>query len=242
MVFRFLDLPAELRNRIYEIVAAGKDEPLSISQLLFREDGNYAGLTRACAQIRAEYRPMQRRRAKLSVDFSDLDDFTRTFLTSSADMMILPLEVHVRVSLIKPGRTLHFDSLPILKVKVENPRLDIRIVIATVQKGFRVRGGGPHDAAALATIALTQAQDLNSLLLHSNKDWHACISNGFIGEVYIQMQRGLTQVEIVFVGKLGWREIPKEIRASEEWLISHGLQASASHSHRINVTFLHSVE
>ena len=115
---------------------------------------------------------MQHRRAKLSVGFSDLDDFTRTFLASAADKMTLPLEVHVRVSrLSRPGYSLTFDSFPILQVKVANPRLDIRIVPVTIPNGFRFMASGLQDTAAtLATMALTQAQDLNSLLLHSNKD------------------------------------------------------------------------
>ncbi|KAI4644924.1 hypothetical protein J4E93_005722 [Alternaria ventricosa] len=240
MCFRFQDLPAELRNRIYEIATVVGDEPLAISRLPHREDGNYAGLTRACVQIRAEYRPIQRRKAKLSLSFSDLDVFTGTFLASAADKMILPLEVHVRVSrFTKPGCALTFDSLPILQVKVQNPRLDIRIVPTNIPKGPHSIGGGPHDAAALATIALNQAQDLNSVLLHSNKDWHTCLSNGSIGEVYIWMEIGFTRVEIVFVGTLGYRDWPKTFRGDKEWRISHGLQAPASHSHRIDFFFLH---
>jgi len=184
---------------------------------------------------------MQRRRAKLSVGFSDLDDFTRTFLASAADKMTLPLEVHVRVSrLSRPGYSLTFDSFPILQVKVANPRLDIRIVPVTIPNGFRFMASGLQDTAAtLATMALTQAQDLNSLLLHSNKDWHACISNGSIGEVYIDMEIGFTRVEVVFMGMLGYRNWPKTRRGGEEWRISHGLHAPASHGHRIDFTFLH---
>ena len=190
-------------------------------------------------QIRAEYRPIQRRKAKLSLHFSDLDVFSRTFLTSAADMTVLPLEVHVRVSLIKPGWTVSFDSLPVLIVKAQNPRLDIRIVPATIPDGWRFIGSGSHDASALAAIASTQAQDLNSLLFHSNKDWHACINNGSIDQVYTEMEIGSTWVDIVFLGTLGWRDMPKTPRASEEWRISHGLQAPALHSHRVDVAFLH---
>ena len=173
------------------------------------------------------------------MDFSDLDDFTQTFLTSVADTMILPLEVHVRVSLIKPGWIVSFDSLPVLQVKAQNPRLDIRIVPATIPDEWRFIGSGSHDASALAAIASTQAQDLNSLLFHSNKDWHACINNGSIDQVYTEMEIGSTWVDIVFLGTLGWRDMPKTPRASEEWRISHGLQAPALHSHRVDVAFLH---
>ncbi|KAI4626467.1 hypothetical protein J4E83_003618 [Alternaria metachromatica] len=240
MVFRFLDLPSELRNRVYEIAAAAGDEPLVITRRPHREDGNYAGLTRTCVQIRAEYRPMQRRSAKLSVCFSDLEDFTQTFLTSAADTMILPLEVHVRVSrLTRPGYPLSFDSLPILEVKVANPCLDIRILPVNIPNWSRFMRNGPQDAAALATMALTQTQGLNSLLLHSNKNWHACISNGSIGEVYIEMETGFTRVEIVFMGRLGYRELSKIQRDDEDWRISHGLQAPTSHVHRFDFTFLH---
>ena len=215
------------------------DEPLAISRLPHRDDGNYAGLTRACVQIRAEYRPIQRRKAKLSLSFSDLDVFTRTFLTSAADMMVLPLEVHVRVSPTQTGQALSFDSLSILKVKVQNPCLDIRIVPTTIPKGPQFRGDGPHVAAALATIALNQAQDLNSLLLHSNKNWHALLRNGSIGEVYITMEIGFTRVDIVFVGTLGYWNWPQISRNDEEWRISHGLQDPASRSYLIHFSFLH---
>ena len=153
--------------------------------------------------------------------------------------MILPLELHVRVSLSESGWRLNFDSLSVLKVKAENPRLDIRIVPTTIPEGWRSNHGGQHDAADLATIASTQAQDLNSLLLHSNKDWHACINSGFIGQVYIEMEIGLTRVQIIFIGVLDYRDWPRTQRGFEEWRISHGLQTPASHSHSIDFTFLH---
>jgi len=153
--------------------------------------------------------------------------------------MILPLEVHVRVSPTQPGQALTFDSLSILKVKVQNPRLDISIVPTTIPKGPQFRGGARHDAAALATIALNQAQDLNSLLLHSNKNWHASLRNGSIGEVYITMEIGFTRLDIVFVGTLGYRNWAKISRNDEEWRISHGLQDPTSRSYLIHFSFLH---
>ena len=165
--------------------------------------------------------------------------FTQTFLNSAADVMILPLEVHVRVSPTQSGQALAFDSLPILKVKVQNPRLDIRIVHTTVPKGPHFTGGGPRDAAALATIALNQAQDLTLLLLHSNKNWHACLRNGAIGEVYITMEIGFTRVDIVFVGTLGYKDWPKISRNDEEWRISHGLQDPTSRNYLIHFGFFH---
>jgi len=168
--------------------------------------------------------------------------FTQTFLTSAADKTILPLEVHVRVSsLTKPGWALTFDSLPILEVKVANPRLDIRIVPVDIPNGFWFMASShPQDAAALATMALAQAQDLNSLLLHSNKNWHACISNGSICEVYIEMEIGITRVEVFFMSEpIGFRDWPNTMRGFEEWRISHGLQAPAYHGHRVDVTFHH---
>ena len=53
------------------------------------------------------------------------------------------------------------------------------------------------------------------------------------------MEIGFTRVEIVFMGMLGYRNWPKTRRGGEEWRIFHGLQAPASHGHRIDFTFLH---
>ncbi|KAF1837632.1 hypothetical protein BDW02DRAFT_645173 [Decorospora gaudefroyi] len=62
MAFRFLDLAAELRNRIYHL-AAIDDEPM---HPYGRRYGTYLGLTRVCHQIRKEYLPIQRRAASIA--------------------------------------------------------------------------------------------------------------------------------------------------------------------------------
>ncbi|EFQ95291.1 hypothetical protein P3342_002245 [Pyrenophora teres f. teres] len=69
MAFRFLDLAAEPRNRIYDFTVFS-DEGIRPKHIPLSHDGNYATLTRVCRQISMEYLPLQRAAADVTFGYS----------------------------------------------------------------------------------------------------------------------------------------------------------------------------
>ncbi|KAL5371479.1 hypothetical protein DPSP01_014245 [Paraphaeosphaeria sporulosa] len=71
-----LTSPAELRNKVYDLVATAP--VASINHRTGRTDGSYAALTRVCRQIRCEFLPIQRREAKVCLPLEQLGEWIRT--------------------------------------------------------------------------------------------------------------------------------------------------------------------
>ncbi|KAL5389182.1 hypothetical protein DPSP01_002496 [Paraphaeosphaeria sporulosa] len=111
MESRLLKLAGELRNHIYELVAA---DGLPVTVKHVGDDGSpgkgtFAGLTRTCRQIRTECLPVYRQYARISIHYEDLVQWTRL-------QSVLVHELHVQIS--KHHRELNrVDWLPIIRAR-----------------------------------------------------------------------------------------------------------------------------
>ncbi|KAJ4347292.1 uncharacterized protein N0V89_011232 [Didymosphaeria variabile] len=112
MASPLLELPGEIRNRIYKFVAAGHGRPVEVKHLKSEDKdakvcgyGTYAGLTRVCRQIRKEFlpsefpswrsrlcrtstnsAPVQQQNARVTVNLPELDIFIATFFDTRQDL------------------------------------------------------------------------------------------------------------------------------------------------------------
>ncbi|KAF2824497.1 hypothetical protein CC86DRAFT_371813 [Ophiobolus disseminans] len=106
--FPFLTLPAELRNRVYEYAAAGRiiQNPQRPTRLVRtthqpakkNTSESCIGLNTVCRQIRTEFRPLYMRRAKLVIDFHDLQSFTAAFFSKMKVGKAFPSKVTVMLN------------------------------------------------------------------------------------------------------------------------------------------------
>jgi hypothetical protein len=114
--FPFLELLAELRNQIYENIAALNTGP---EQDWAHE---YIGMTQACKQVRAELRPLYWRNlpAHATVKSPNLDAFIDLFLDPA---MSLPHISRVNVNIVDKDKQLNlaWNALPLLSAKAQNP-------------------------------------------------------------------------------------------------------------------------
>jgi hypothetical protein len=101
--FPFLQLPPELRKRVYGYAAASRiirnrQRPTRLVRQTKDDKPNresYIGLNSVCRQIRSEFRPMYMRRAKFVIDFKDLDSFVAAFFSKMKVGMVFPAKVTV---------------------------------------------------------------------------------------------------------------------------------------------------
>ncbi|KAH7082802.1 hypothetical protein BKA63DRAFT_501662 [Paraphoma chrysanthemicola] len=119
---RFLDLPAELRNRIYEIAARGSPSfgqeyrPIihnsrgSRKASHIHDDKGFLGLTQACRQVRDEFRPSYLAHRRTYIRFFDVVHFLECMFDSmSRGPPVVPLDLAVDMRHV--GMREHQDDL-----------------------------------------------------------------------------------------------------------------------------------
>ncbi|KAH8624050.1 hypothetical protein IG631_20789 [Alternaria alternata] len=117
--FRFLDLPAELRNRVYDLAAETQaDLPRCVLPCL--------ALAQACQQLRIEYRPICTKR-DIIIDWEKVPGYMRTFF-STVNGKIENIElIPSSITIVTPwrgetsGNELQLDILPMIKVGLRQP-------------------------------------------------------------------------------------------------------------------------
>jgi hypothetical protein len=179
-------------------------------------DGTYAGLTRVCRQIRAEFRPIQRRETRLQVLSRDAVAYVSTFHATAADSISLPCQLQIGISSF--GNRLDnttFDLLPILKLKVMHQSFDCKFVLS--------HPGNQENAIFndVRSHGLTEddVQRLNTFISNTNTDWMRDIFNGMFSRMRVT---GSRQVRIYIEFGFG--------RAPSGYFENSGVKSSYCHS------------
>ncbi|KAL7775070.1 hypothetical protein CFE70_005986 [Pyrenophora teres f. teres 0-1] len=191
MAFRFLDLPAELRNRIYELVAINDSGPtkLCLAQKSRSPYVDHASLTKVCEKVRNEYLPMQRKVAHVIVFWDDVNAFTETYLAPVSGKMWPPGHLAISRSLasseictsINNGLSwvddhLSIDVTRIIRARLEQPYFHCRIdgtYIKFDKHGHR--------------YLITQDAIFDFLILHQKSKWIGDIQSGAIAKVSVRI-------------------------------------------------------
>ncbi|KAI4702542.1 hypothetical protein J4E81_002906 [Alternaria sp. BMP 2799] len=235
MAFRFLDLSSELRNMVYHF-ASITDAYFSIRHDPSLQSSNYAALTRVCVQIRREYRPIQRRKAKVWIGLADVDNYARTFLRTAEDSMSLPHKIRVKVPFTSSSDFgSDFSIISVLKLKAAHPDLDCKLVHATI------RNDSALAQKHMFFRAMNKARDLNALVFHANKKWLEDISNGTIGDVLIETSTCFVQngsICICFTGVHALENYREATSAPNAWRSARGLDLPLSNGHHVARLFL----
>lgn len=160
---KFTDLPAELRNRIYEFVLPSDEEDLIVA-IPFKDGamsmGSQPAITRTSRMIRNETLPMFYATARFvayvdNINFTDLAAWCRTVaptVETSLSAAMRPIDVHVKMitrpksseaclQMMRLWSRVPFDNFHLRvhtcysSVEFYNPRLDVRgIVVRAIEK------------------------------------------------------------------------------------------------------------
>jgi hypothetical protein len=115
-VFRFLDLPAELRNRVYDFAATPEkaDQHTSVLPSL--------ALAQTNRQLRAEYLPICKT-APVVIERDDLPAYFAAFYPTPESMKQAPSSITILVDCHADQLDATIDILPLLKLHHANPTL-----------------------------------------------------------------------------------------------------------------------
>ncbi|KAG9185799.1 hypothetical protein G6011_07130 [Alternaria panax] len=122
--FHFLDLAAEIRNRIYDLVA----EPPEPNETRSPGNGVNIGLTQVCRQIRNEFRNIYLQKMPFAVTRKDIESFVKAFFwlddtDQKAPTGHYPTHVHYLHT-----QSTTTDILPLLNLKMHFPQLNLAIL------------------------------------------------------------------------------------------------------------------
>jgi hypothetical protein len=215
MPFRFLDLPAELRNYVHEYVSY-KDQPTAINYTAGRQNGTYPGLSTASREIRAEYCLIQRREANIIVRWSDLLTYLATFYPY--DVVAGPQKLTVALDLalrLKAHHTVEMDLLPLLQLRSRSPSTHVQF---TMDRSFGVNMTSEDSSTEI------ECRGLGQIMNHEDSKWLRDIQAGAFERVPVQRNRS-DFIDVHIKYKLLRR--PKDIILSDRWGQdrSYGLQA-----------------
>ncbi|KAF2026026.1 hypothetical protein EK21DRAFT_116227 [Setomelanomma holmii] len=128
-----LELPAEIRNRIYAfaeeqskhcslefrtLLTIKNTTPASSSNLLYAGSRKFMGLTQKCRQIRAEYRPLWLAQSQPRIRIDDLRRYYQDYMSDEAHLRHAPSLL--QISWHQDHDDQHdekFDILPLLKMR-----------------------------------------------------------------------------------------------------------------------------
>ncbi|KAF2024520.1 hypothetical protein EK21DRAFT_94042 [Setomelanomma holmii] len=122
MVLNYLNLPAELRDRIYHFASIAS-EPVRIRLRKQVANISYAGLTRVCRQVRKEYLEMQRRNANVEVDWLSLPNYLATYMFNEDNYAVVGGTLQIEIS---SGD--YRDILPLLFLRMRKPELKLAFI------------------------------------------------------------------------------------------------------------------
>ncbi|KAL5430587.1 hypothetical protein PMIN06_009936 [Paraphaeosphaeria minitans] len=128
-VFRFLDLPGELRNRVYELATTNTSMAIAPrrrytahpGEFPFYEDAPAPGifaLARASRQIRKEFLPILLRNVDIKIDL----EFTDVYLDVFVQHQTKPVNAKLSITI---KETHNINLLPLVATAAANPGLEI---------------------------------------------------------------------------------------------------------------------
>ncbi|KAI8931078.1 hypothetical protein NX059_012089 [Plenodomus lindquistii] len=167
---RLLDLPGELRNRIYDYCA----ETITVSTTFCTSHpghkAEYRGLTQVCRQIRQEYHPIYMSGTTFEIDYKHISSYWNARYPESADQDVLATySGKLIVQLDFTGsKYLREDILHLLQRLAQSPRISIRFEWEDpVDLGFDPTGALEHVNALFKCICekRNMVADLDDCLL-----------------------------------------------------------------------------
>ncbi|KAF2271734.1 uncharacterized protein EI97DRAFT_387204, partial [Westerdykella ornata] len=147
--FRFLDLPGEVRNKIYAMTLSKTQQALikyrprhaSLRPRKAESDKKpsrrpYMGLTQVCRQIRQEYRPLYLREQPIGLDMVDLNPYLKAFYPiTDSDGMVSKSDYSMRS--VTVALNYHISSLEKCKKGIDLwPMLNIWANAYRLEAGF----------------------------------------------------------------------------------------------------------
>ncbi|KAF2832725.1 hypothetical protein CC86DRAFT_462939 [Ophiobolus disseminans] len=183
-IFPFLELAPELRNSIYEYAAIGNDETLRISKSTGKP-GSFAALSRVGREIRAEYRPIQRREANVEIRWNNLEAYQEDFLRTKNDRSSPPRFLRVTMGRNRYD-TVGVDILPLVLTQLRDPSLDCYFTQSKNGEGI-IRSCLVRQARRIDE-PMDQGACLTNLLHHFlyDKTWVADLQSGRIANIMVR--------------------------------------------------------
>jgi len=177
-----------VRNCIYEFVAIGDDEPIRICKST-GGPGTYAALSRVCKEIRAEYRPIQRREAHIEVNWDDLPRFQDVFMGSPEDRANPPCTLRVAMGSVDDD-TPSVDILPLLLLQYFHPTFDCIFLKQGDGHGLQREESPSWEQEELQDRPeCGEWKDewtcLNDLLSHDNAHWRSDVQTGRFASIVV---------------------------------------------------------
>ncbi|KAL1792512.1 hypothetical protein ACET3X_009019 [Alternaria dauci] len=175
---RFLELPAELRNRIYEFAAKTQDDlPRRVLPCL--------ALAQTCRKLRTEYRPICIKQDVI-IDWQKVEGYMRTFFpTVNGRIQNIEL-VPMSMTIVAPWRvegdsSLHLDVRPMIKIGLYQPGFTCTLIKDPegLVKEKEVSAHGSEDFLDEGTVSL------NIVMRFHNEEWMTNIETGRITKMML---------------------------------------------------------
>ncbi|KAI4666364.1 uncharacterized protein J4E79_002402 [Alternaria viburni] len=180
--FRFLDLPAELRNCIYEFAAETEaDQPRCVLPCL--------ALAQTCQQLRTEYRPVCMKR-EIIIDWKAVTGYLHHFFPNVDGKVVNAELVPKGITVVTPWRGQEegdgskLDLLPIIKVGLCRPDFTCRFVHdKTIMK--LVLEDGKYHPDEFAEFVNEDSGSLGNVVCNRNEKWLLEIATGVIKRIIL---------------------------------------------------------
>jgi hypothetical protein len=126
--FRFLDLPAEIRNKVYDFVLCGRESNFRLNKIAERTDTSHSsiGLAEANKQLHAEFGPLRASNMGYIVPLIDYPAFVATFFGPNSEYP-RPLRVRIEIGLSGVDYDFSWDMKPLMLAKATTSGLRLTI-------------------------------------------------------------------------------------------------------------------
>ncbi|KAH7076366.1 hypothetical protein BKA63DRAFT_593681 [Paraphoma chrysanthemicola] len=237
---RLLELPAKIRNRIYDFVqergvywcALVDDDchPL----LSFRKDPfptapvpatfsarNFIALMQTCRQVRADYRPLWLVRAQARIRMYDLPRYMQSYFPTQASLRYVPKLLQIAWYHGKDDKHgTEFDILPLLQMRASRQDFRFEFVSHKLAQELYPQSMYDNDFPHIkdwmidCTFEIDYMEGLQDLINHDDANWLNDIQNGFVTALEIRYQ----------CNKPGQEHMASSTTmVSREYLDTHGL-------------------
>ncbi|CAO2648628.1 Nn.00g078950.m01.CDS01 [Neocucurbitaria sp. VM-36] len=133
---RLLELPPEIRNRVYYFT---ENETRSLyygphlrpsRSTMIQETGfrSFISLTQTCQQLRAEYRPLWLGASNALIRMEHLTQFLNTFYPSTADLQHAPKELYLSWNVGVDHKSESYDFTPLLQLHAFKPKFSPKFI------------------------------------------------------------------------------------------------------------------